>query len=94
MCRNRPSNLFIYLINLVSNKFMNKETKAREKLGPRSFTYTRKITLSNYDARRRFETEDFSCTHDSFEEARAVVQEAVEKRIAELSGIKELATEE
>lgn len=62
------------------------------KEGARSFTYTRKISLSNYDSRRKFETEDFGCMHDSFEEARATVQAAVEQRIDELRGVKEMST--
>jgi len=73
---------------------MPKETTARERLGPRDFTYTRKLTLSNYDPRRKFETEDFSVTHDSFEEARALVQAAVEQRIDELRGVKAFKTKE
>lgn len=67
---------------------------AEVKLGPRGFLYTRKISLNNYDPRRKFETEDFGVTHDSFEEARATVQEAVEKRIGELRGVKEIETKE
>jgi len=65
------------------------ETKARESKGPRDFSYSRKLTLSNYDPRRKFETEDFSCTHDSFQEARALVEAAVTERMNELRGIKE-----
>ena len=68
------------------------EAKAKDKKGPRDFVYVRKISLSNYDPRRKFETEDFACTHDSFEEARAVVQVAVEHRIDELRGVKEIET--
>lgn len=72
-------------------KYIN---KAEEELGPRNFMYARKISLGNYDLRRKFETEDFSCIHDSFEEARAIVQEAVEARIAELRGTKSFKTKE
>lgn len=68
---------------------MAQEKEAREKLGPRKFWYNRKLTLSNYDPRRKFETEDFGVEHDSFDEARAIVQGAVEQRIDELRGIKE-----
>lgn len=73
---------------------MPKETKARTAEGPRGFKYTRKLTLSNYDPRRKFETEDFGVTHDSFEQAREVVQEAVEQRIDELRGVKAFKTKE
>ena len=73
---------------------MPKETKAREELGPRGFTYTRKLTLSNYDPRRKFETEDFGVTHDSFDQARSLVQAAVEQRIDELRGVKVFKTKE
>lgn len=68
--------------------------KAEIKKGPRDFKYTRKISLSNYDPRRKFETEDFGVTHDSFEEAREIVQGAVEQRIDELRGVKEMKTKE
>jgi hypothetical protein len=70
------------------------ETEARVKLGPRDFHYQRKITLSNYNPQKKFETEDFGVTHDSFEEARAVVEPAVNKRIKELHGIEEVQTKE
>ena len=60
--------------------------------GPRNFKYTRKITLSNYDPKRRFETEDFGVEHDSFNEARKVVEDAVKNRIAELRGVERLPT--
>jgi len=70
------------------------EKEARTKEGPRGFYYNRKLTLSNYDPRRKFETEDFGVTHDSFEEARAVVQAAVEQRIDELRGVKAFKTKE
>jgi len=73
---------------------MAEETKARESLGPRKFYYARKISLKNYDPRRQFETEDFACEHDSFEEARAVVQAAVEQRIDELRGVKSFKVKE
>lgn len=73
---------------------MPKETKARTPEGPRDFTYNRKLTLSNYDPRRKFETEDFGVTHDSFEEARVLVQAAVENRIDELRGVKAFKTKE
>ncbi len=69
-------------------------TEAKDKLGPRGFVYTRKLTLSNYDPRRKFETEDFGVTHDSFEEARTLVQAAVEQRIDELRGVKAFKTKE
>jgi len=68
------------------------EQEAREDIGPRGFVYTRKITLSNYDPKRKFETEDFSVTHDSFVKAREVVEIAVKARIAELRGVKSFAT--
>lgn len=68
---------------------MAEEIKAREAKGPRNFYYARKLSLKNYDPRRQFETEDFGVEHDSFEEARSVVQAAVEQRIDELRGIKE-----
>lgn len=67
---------------------MNNKTAAFEKRGPRDFWYGRKISLGNYDPRRKFETEDFGCIHDSFEEARDTVQKAVEDRITELRGVK------
>ena len=70
------------------------EKEAREDQGPRNFVYTRKISLNNYDPKRKFETEDFSVTHDSFEEARALVEEAVKARIVELRGIKSFKTKE
>jgi hypothetical protein len=68
------------------------EVCAREPKGPRDFFYSRKISLKNYDPRRQYETEDFGVTHDSFGEARACVQAAVENRIAELRGVKEHET--
>ena len=71
---------------------MSINNNAEVKVGPRNFVYTRKISLNNYDSRRKFETEDFGVTHDSFEEARATVQAAVEKRIGELRGVKEIDT--
>ncbi len=70
------------------------ETEAREKRGPRNFYYGRKITLSNYDPSKKYETEDFAVEHDSFSEARVVVQEAVQARIQELRGIKEVKIKE
>lgn len=70
------------------------ENKARESKGPRDFYYSRKLTLSNYDPRRKFETEDFGVTHDSFQEARATVEAAVTERMNELRGIKEHPTKE
>ena len=70
------------------------EVEAREDLGPRGFTYSRKITLSNYDPRKKYETEDYGVTHDSFKQAREVVQLAVEERIGELRQIKEIKTQE
>jgi len=73
---------------------MAKETKARDPKGPRDFTYSRKLTLSNYDPRRKFETEDFGVTHDSHGEAREVVEDAVKARIAELRGVEPLPTKE
>lgn len=73
---------------------MTKETTARDKKGPRDFFYGRKLTLSNYDPRRKFETEDFGVTHDSFDEARALVEDAVKSRIAELRGVEPLPTKE
>jgi len=68
--------------------------EAEDKLGPRNFIYSRKITLSNYDPRKKYETEDFSVTHDSFKEARIIVEAAVMNRIAELRQIKEHPTKE
>jgi len=73
---------------------MPKSTTARDPKGPRDFKYTRKLTLSNYDPRRKFETEDFGVTHDSFEQARALVQDAVEQRIDELRGVRAFKTKE
>jgi hypothetical protein len=70
------------------------ETEAREKKGPRDFFYARKISLKNYDPRRQYETEDFGLVHDSFEEARELVELSVKKRIAELRGIEPLPTKE
>jgi len=70
------------------------EKTARDPQGPRGFKYTRKITLSNYDPRRKFETEDFGITHDSFTEAREVVEDAVKSRIAELRGVEKLPTKD
>lgn len=70
------------------------ETTVRGKRGPRDFYYSRKITLSNYDPSKKYETEDFGVEHDSFEEARVVVQEAVQARIQELRGIKEVKIKE
>lgn len=61
---------------------------------PRNYTYSRKITLSNYDPAKKYETEDFGVEADSFEEARTVVQEAVQARIQELRGIKEVKLKE
>jgi len=58
--------------------------------GPRDFKYSRKLTLSNYDPRRKFETEDFGVTHDSFEQARELVETAVKNRIGELRGVEAL----
>ena len=81
-------------------KFKEKEAVEAEEIessvkkGPRDFVYARKIALSNYDPRRKFETEDFGVTHDSFSKARAVVEDAVVKRIQELRGIKEVQTKE
>ena len=72
---------------------MSLKKEAEEKKGPRDFKYVRKISLGNYGS-KRFETEDYGCTHDSFKEARAVVQEAVEKRITELRGVKAFKTKE
>ena len=66
------------------------EVEAREDNGPRNFVYSRKLTLSNYDPRRKFETEDFEVTHDSFGQAREVVEDAVKSRIAELRGVEPL----
>ena len=74
---------------------INSETKAgAEEMakGARNFWYSRKITLSNYDPRRKFETEEFGVIHDSFKEAREMVQEAVQKRIDELRGVTEIKT--
>lgn len=62
--------------------------------GPRDFVYMRKLTLSNYDPKRRFETEDFGVTADSFKEAREIVQAAVEERIGELRKVKDIKTKE
>ena len=73
---------------------MAKETTARDPQGPRDFRYTRKITLSNYDPRRKFETEDFGVEHDSFDQARELVEDAVKSRIAELRGVEKLPTKE
>lgn len=70
------------------------EATAEERRGPRNFRYTRKITLSNYDPRRKFETEDFSAEHDSFSEARKIVEDAVNRRISELSGAKKFITKQ
>ena len=64
------------------------EVEAQVKLGPREFRYVRKISLSNYAPKRRYETEDFGVTHDSFAEARAVVETAVKARIKEISEVK------
>jgi len=66
------------------------EKTARESQGPRGFWYSRKISLNNYDPRRKFETEEFGVVHDSFDEARKVVQTAVQDRIDELRGVKEV----
>ena len=70
------------------------EKEAKDKLGPRDFKYSRKLTLSNYDPRRKFETEDFGVTHDSFDEARELVEDAVKSRIAELRGVEQLPIKE
>ena len=70
------------------------EDKARKPEGPREFFYSRKISLKNYDPRRQFETEDFAVTHDSFDEARSLVQAAVEARIDELRGVKAFKVKE
>ena len=67
---------------------------AEVKLGPRDFLYARKISLSNYNPKKKYETEDFSVTHDSFEEARAIVEPVVLARIAELRSIKSFETKE
>jgi hypothetical protein len=62
--------------------------------GARDFKFTRKITLSNYDPNKKYETEDYGVTHDSFKEARAEVEPAVRERIEELHGFKEVKTKE
>jgi hypothetical protein len=62
--------------------------------GARNFRYSRKIYLANYQPKKKYESEEFACEHDSFEEARAVVEEAVKNRIAELTGMKEVPTKE
>ena len=81
-----------------SSKDRNEELKyipeAEVKLGPRNFTYTRKISLGNYNPKKQYETEDFSVTHDSFEEAREIVEAVVIARIAELRGVKSFETKE
>ena len=68
--------------------------EAEVKLGPRNFTYTRKISLGNYNPKKQYETEDFSVVHDSFEEARKIVEAVVVARIAELRGVKSFETKE
>ena len=73
---------------------MMEESKAKDPKGPRRFTYVRKISLSNYHSKRRFETEDYGVTHDSFKEAREVVEEVVKSRISELRGVKVHETKE
>lgn len=70
------------------------ETEARDKKGPRDFSFNRKITLSNYDPNKKYETEDYGVVHDSFAEARAVVEPAVQARIQELRGVKEVKIKE
>jgi len=62
--------------------------------GARDFVFNRKITLSNYDPQKKYETEDYGVTHDSFEEARATVEPAVKSRIEELRGVKEVQIKE
>lgn len=73
---------------------MEYKERAAEKVGPRNFRYVRKISLSNYDPRRKFETEDYEVVHDSFEEARQLVEKTVNERIAELSGAKQYVTKQ
>jgi len=73
---------------------MTVEKKARESKGPRDFTYSRKITLSNYNPKKKFETEDYGVTHDSFEEARELVEGVCKDRILELRGVEELPTKD
>ena len=62
--------------------------------GARDFVFSRKITLSNYDPQKKYETEDYGVTHDSFQEARAEVEPAVRGRIEELRGVKEVQIKE
>ena len=68
------------------------EIVARESVGPRGFWCSRKITLSNYNPQRKFETEEYGVVHDSFHQARELVQNVVEERIQELRGVKEVET--
>jgi len=63
-------------------------------IGARDFVFSRKITLSNYDPQKKYETEDYGVTHDSFQEARATVEPAVKARIEELRGVKEVQIKE
>lgn len=62
--------------------------------GARDFVFSRKIALSNYDPQKKYETEDYGVTHDSFQEARATVEPAVRSRIDELRGVKEVVIKE
>jgi len=71
-------------------RYIPLEIEQRISEGPRGFFYGRKLTLSNYDPRRKFETEDFGVTHDSFAQARVIVEDAVKSRIAELRGVEAL----
>lgn len=54
----------------------------------------RKISLSNYDPRKKFETEDYGYIGASFAECRSEIERVVGDRIKELKGFREIPTKE
>lgn len=75
-------------------EYVPEEVEAQVKLGPRDFRYVRKISLSNYNPTKKFETEDYGVTHDSFKQARELVEEVITDRITELRGVRHHTTKE
>ena len=52
------------------------------------YYHSRKINLSLYDPERKYEMEEYGCeSTTSMDEARTVVNDAIDNRIAELQGV-------
>jgi len=73
---------------------LGKKVSPVKKSSLRDFYVGRKIFLSNYNPARKYESEEYGVSADSFEEANEAIRERVKERIQELRGIKEVQTKE